>query len=145
MHPRHRVLSATVNMEMLLKPDAAFWWMDFLSLSIQLLTSYSIQYIPNENEGISHFSLFTVFENTSKCLISQQQTRSEAKSNFNLYFHVNLTDFFVLFRFNSTFLTSPRTKFPTWILKEKSIESVSYFFSFLLMTMKSGKLKEDQG
>ena len=141
MHPRYRVLSAMVNMEMLLKPDAAFWWMDFLSLSIQLLTSYSIQYIPNENEGISHFSLFTVFENTSKCLISQHHCRIEFQFVFSCQFHW----LFVLFRFNSTFLTSPRTKFPTWILKEKSIESVSYFFSFLLMTMKSGKLKEDQG
>ena len=64
-----------VNMEMLLKPDAAFWWMDFLSLSIQLLTSYSIQYIPNENEGISHFALYL------KNLILQQ-SKSEFQYEF---------------------------------------------------------------
>ena len=86
--------------------------MDFLSLSIQLLTSYSIQYIPNENEGISHFSLFTVFENTSKCLISQQQTRSEAKSNFNLYFHANFTDFFGPFQIQQYFSYIPENKIP---------------------------------
>ena len=100
MHPRYRVLSAMVNMEMLLKPDAPFWWMDFLSLSIQLLTSYSIQYIPNENEGISHFSLFTVFENTSKCLISQQQTRVEFQFVFSCEFDwlfLSFSDSTVLF------------------------------------------------